>query len=52
MKSIRHLPIAPRRQDFDSEGEYINAIEHWDELYNEAEDLAMEKYYEEKYKDQ
>lgn len=48
-KSIRRLPIAPRRQDFDSEGAYLNAVEHWDELYNEAEDIAMEEYYEKRY---
>ena len=49
MVSISRLPIAPRRQDFDSEAAYLNAVEHWDELYNEAEDIAMEKYYEKKY---
>lgn len=51
MKSIRRLPLAPRRQDFDSESAYRNAVERWDELYNEAEDIAMEEYYEKKHKD-
>ena len=49
---MHRLPLAPRRQDFGSEGEYLYAVEHWDEFYNEAEDLAMEKHYEEKHKDQ
>ena len=48
MKSLQHLPISPRRQDFDSESAYLYAVEHWDELYNEAEDIAMDQYYESK----
>ena len=38
-----------KRTDCDSEAEYQYALEHYDELYNEAEDIAREKYYEEKY---
>ena len=47
--NLHRLPLAPRRRDFDSEGDYLNAVEHWDELHNEAEDIAMEEYYEKKY---
>jgi len=46
---MHRLPISPGREDFDSESDYLYAVEHWDELYNEAEDLAMEEYYEKKY---
>ena len=49
MINMHRLPISPRREDFDSEADYLYAVEHWDELYNEAEDLAMEEYYEKKY---
>lgn len=51
MISTRRLPLAPRRRDFDSEADYQYAKEHFDELYNEAEDIAMEDYYEKKYND-
>ena len=47
--NLHRFPLAPRRRDFDSEGAYLNAVEHFDELYNEAEDIAMEEYYEKKY---
>ena len=47
--NLHRLPLAPRRRDFDSEADYQYAKEHWDELYNEAEDAAMERYYEKKY---
>lgn len=47
--SLHKLPLYPRRKDFDNEGDYQWAVEHWDELQNEAEDLAMEKYYKKKY---
>lgn len=47
--NLHRFPLAPRRQDFDSEGAYLNAVEHWDELYNDAEDIAMEEHYEKKY---
>lgn len=50
--NLHRLPLYPRRQDFDSEGDYLNAVERWDELYNEAEDIAMEGYYEKKYRDE
>lgn len=49
MISTRRLPLAPRRRDFDSEADYQYAKEHWDELQIEAEDIAMEEYYEKKY---
>ena len=49
MISTRRLPLAPLRRDFDSEADYQYAKEHWDELYNEAEDIAMEEHYEKKY---
>ena len=49
MINLHHLPLGIKRSDFDSEEEYQYALEHYDELYNEAEDIAMEKYYEEKY---
>lgn len=48
-KNLHRFPIAPRRQDFDSEGAYLNAVEHWDELQIEAEDATMEEHYEKKY---
>ena len=47
--NLRRLPLAPRRRDFDSEADYQYAKEHFDELYNEAEDIAMEEHYEKKY---
>lgn len=47
--NIHRLPIAPSRSDFDSEEEYLDAVDRWDELYNEAEDLAMEDYYDRKF---
>ena len=43
------FPLSPCRSDCDSDEQYFYAQEHYDELYNEAEDYAMEKYYEEKY---
>ena len=48
MKNLHNLPIAPRREDFDNEADYLYAVEHWNELYLQAEDLAMERYYEKK----
>ena len=42
------LPWEVSRNQFDTEEEYQNAREHYDELYNEAEDIAMERYYERK----
>lgn len=47
--NLHRFPLAPRRRDFDSEADYQHAKEHFDELYNEAEDIAMEEYYEKKY---
>lgn len=47
--NIHRLPLAPSREDFDSEADYQFAVENWDDLYNEAEDAAMERYYEKKY---
>ena len=49
MISTRRLPLAPLRRDFDSEADYQYAKEHWDELTLQAEDAAMERYYEKKY---
>ena len=49
MKSISRLPLFPNRSDFDSEADYRYAVQHWDELMIEAEDRAMEEYYEKKY---
>lgn len=49
MKGIRNLPLSPRRQDFANEADYQYAKEHWDELTLQAEDAAMERYYEKKY---
>jgi hypothetical protein len=50
MINLHHFPLPWElsRRMFDTEAEYLYALEHYDELYNEAEDLAMDKYYEEK----
>ena len=48
-KSLKHFPLGICRSDFDSEEDYQYAIEHYWDLYNMAEDIAMEEYYEEKY---
>ena len=50
--SIRRLPLYPRRQDFATEADYQYSREHWDELTLQAEDAAMEKYYEKKYRNE
>lgn len=50
-KTLHNLPIYPRREDFDSEADYLYAVENWNDIYNEAEDLAMERHYERKFKD-
>lgn len=47
--NLHRLPLYPLRRDFDSEADYQHAKEHFDELYNEAEDIAMEEYYKKKY---
>ena len=47
--NVRNLPLGITRSDCESEEQYQYAQQHWDELYNEAEDLAMEEYYEAKY---
>ena len=49
-KSLKHFPLGICREDFDTEEDYQYAIEHYWDMYNMAEDMAMEKYYEEKYK--
>ena len=49
-KSLKHFPLGISRSDFDTEEDYQYAIEHYWDLYNMAEDMAMEKCYEEKYK--
>ena len=49
-KSLEHFPIGISRSDFDSEEDYQYAVENYWDLYNMAEDIAMEKCYEEKYK--
>ena len=46
------FPISPCRSDFNTDAQYYDAQERYDELYNEAEDYAMDKYYEEKYEHQ
>ena len=38
--------IPPKREDFDTEEDYQYAIEHYWDLYNMAEDMAMEEHYE------
>ena len=50
MKNLNHFPLPwdMSRGQFDSEAQYLDAISRYDELYNEAEDIAMERYYEEK----
>lgn len=40
-----------RREDFDSDEEYEWALRNFENLYNDAEDSAMEDYYERKYRD-
>ena len=50
MINLHHFPLPweMSRGMFDTEADYQYALEHYDELYNEAEDLAMQKYYEDK----
>ena len=50
MINLHRLPLGIRREDFDSEADYQFALENYDDLYNEAEDIAMEEYYEKKYR--
>lgn len=52
MTNLHHFPLGISREDFDSEADYQYALEHYDELYNEAEDLAMEDYYEKKHRNE
>lgn len=52
MTNLHHFPLGISREDFDTEADYQYALEHYDELYNEAEDLAMEDYYEKKYRNE
>ena len=47
--NLHHFPLGIKRTDCDSEEQYQYTVEHYDELYNDAEDIAMERYYEEKY---
>ena len=49
-KSLKHFPLGICREDFDTEEDYQYAIEHYWDLYNMAEDMAMEEHYEKKYK--
>lgn len=46
---MHHFPLGVSREDFDTEEEYQFAVENYDELYNMAEDIAMDDYYEKKY---
>ena len=48
-KSLKHFPLGISRSDFDTEEDYQYAIEHYWDLYNMAEDMAMEEHYEKKY---
>ena len=45
-KSLKHFPLGISRSDFDTEEDYQYAIEHYWDLYNMAEDVAMEEHYE------
>lgn len=45
-KSLKHFPLGISRSDFDTEEDYQYAIEHYWDLYNMAEDMAMEEHYE------
>ena len=45
-KSLKHFPLGLCREDFDTEEDYQYAIEHYWDLYNMAEDVAMEERYE------
>lgn len=45
-KSLEHFPLGISRSDFDTEEDYQYAIEHYWDLYNMAEDMAMEEHYE------
>ena len=47
--NLHRFPLCISRSDFDSEADYQYALENFDDLYNEAEDIAMEAYYERKY---
>ena len=49
MINLHRFPLCVKRSDFDSEADYQYALENFDDLYNEAEDIAMEAYYERKY---
>lgn len=46
------FPLSPVRSDFATDAEYFDAMDRYDELYMDAEDYAMERYYEEKYQNQ
>ena len=50
-KTIRNFPLGICREDFDTEEDYQYAIEHYWDLYNMAEDVAMEERYEKKFTD-
>lgn len=52
MINLHRLPLGIRREDFDTEADYQFALENYDDLYNMAEDLAMEDYYEKKYRNE
>lgn len=49
MINLHRLPLGIRREDFDTEADYQYALENYDDLYNMAEDIAMDDYYEKKY---
>ena len=49
MINLHRLPLGIRREDFDTEADYQFALENYDDLYNMAEDIAMDDYYEKKY---
>jgi len=49
MINLHRFPLGLNRSDFDSEADYQFAKENYDDLYNEAEDIAMEKHYREKF---
>lgn len=53
MINLRRFPLPWEmcRSQFDTDEDYYYAQQHYDELYNEAEDIAMEDYYEKKYND-
>ena len=47
-KSLKRFPLSICRSDFDTEEDYQYAIEHYWDLYNMAEDIAMEERYDKK----